>query len=209
MTDWEIHGKEFGNCNCGYSCPCQFNDLPTHGYCETVGFFKIDSGNFGDARLDGLKMAMIVQWPGPVHEGKGVMQPILDHNADDDQKNALLSIMTGKETDDMATVFWVYHAMCDTVHDPISTEIKFDYDAEARRANCEAVGVATGKGEPILNPVTGEEHRVGIHLPNGFEYTLNEVGRGWSSSQGSIALNLDDTYAHWVDIDMNQHGVIR
>ena len=136
-------------------------------------------------------------------------QPVLDVNADDNQKNALLSIMTGKETDDMATVFWIYNAMCDTVHDPISTEIKFVYDAQARSANCEAVGVATGKGEPILNPVTGAEHRVGIHLPNGFEYTLSEVGRGWSSSQGSVALNLADSYAHWIDIDMNQHGVIR
>jgi len=209
MTDWEIRAKEFGNCNCGYSCPCQFNDLPTHGSCEAIGFFRIDSGHFGDTQLDGLKMAMVVQWPGPVHEGKGAMQPVLDVSADDAQKDALLSIMTGKETDDMATVFWIYHAMCDTVHDPIITEINFNYDAEARSANCEAVGVAVGKGEPILNPVTGAEHRVGIHLPNGFEYTLNEVGRGWSSSQGNVALDLQDSYAHWADINMNQHGVIR
>jgi hypothetical protein len=25
LTDWEIHGMEFGNCNCSYGCPCQFN----------------------------------------------------------------------------------------------------------------------------------------------------------------------------------------
>lgn len=152
---------------------------------------------------------MVLWWPGAVHEGKGIMQPVLDVNADGAQKEALLSIMTGKETDEMATVFWVYHAMCETVHDPISTEIKIDVDKDARTANCEAVGVATGRGEPIKNPVTGLPHRVGIHLPNGFEYTLNEVGRGWSSSKGNVALNLEDSYAHWVDIDMNQHGVIR
>ena len=119
------------------------------------------------------------------------------------------AILHGKETEEAATHWWVYRAMCDTVHDPISTDIKFDFDASARRAECEAAGVATGRGEPILNPVTGLEHRVGIHLPKGFEYTLSEVGRGWSTSQGAVTLDLKDSYAHWVDIDMNQHGVIR
>lgn len=209
MTDWKIHAKEFGNCNCGYSCPCQFNDLPTHGSCEAIGFFHIDTGHFGDIRLDGLNMAMVVQWPGPVHGGQGKMQPVLDSNADDDQKDAMFSIMTGRETDEMATVFAVYAAMCDEIYDPISTEIRFEADPETRRANCEAVGIAIGRGEPILNPVTGAEHRVGIHVPNGFEFTMNEVARGWSSSEGRIPLNLEDSYAHFCDINMNQHGVIR
>ena len=34
MIQWEIRGREFGNCNCDYSCPCQFNALPTHGDIE-------------------------------------------------------------------------------------------------------------------------------------------------------------------------------
>ncbi len=209
MTSWEIHGKEFGNCNCDYACPCQFNSLPTSGSCEAVVFVKIDSGYFGETKLDGLKMGFAVQWPGAVHEGGGAMQPFLDKHADDAQKEGLFSILTGKHTDDLATVFWVYTKMCDKIHEPISTDIKFEFDAAARRADCEAVGIATGRGEPILNPVTGLEHRVGIHLPNGFEYTLNDVGRGWSSSNGEVALKLEDSYAHWVDINMNQHGVIR
>ena len=28
MIPWEIQAREFVNCNCGYACPCQFNDLP-------------------------------------------------------------------------------------------------------------------------------------------------------------------------------------
>ena len=47
MTEWELHGMEFGNCNCAYGCPCQFNALPTHGYCQAIGFFRIDKGHFG------------------------------------------------------------------------------------------------------------------------------------------------------------------
>jgi hypothetical protein len=28
MTEWEIKGREFGNCNCSYGCPC-VQCLPT------------------------------------------------------------------------------------------------------------------------------------------------------------------------------------
>jgi len=33
-------------------------------------------------------------------------------------------------------------------------------------------------------------------MPNGFEYTQNEVGRGWSESSGAVAFKLEDSYAH-------------
>lgn len=209
MTDWELHGVEFGNCNCSYGCPCQFNALPTHGHCQAIGFFTIAGGNFGTAKLDGLNMAIAVAWPGAVHEGRGVMQPIIDERADAAQRRALLSILTGEETDPMATFWAVYTAMCGTVRDPIYTSISIDVDMKARRAKCKAEGVAIGRGEPILNPVTGDEHRVGILLPNGFEYERNEVGRGWSSSFAGVPLNLEDSYAHWCELHFNQHGRIQ
>src|SRR5512145_171991 len=99
MIEWEIHGLEFGNCNCAYGCGCQFNALPTHGDCRAVAFFRIDRGHFGKTRLDGLNVALAIKWPGPVHEGRGQMQPIIAAEAGPDQRQALLSIMTGKETD--------------------------------------------------------------------------------------------------------------
>ena len=209
MIQWEIHGVEFGNCNCGYACPCQFNALPTHGDCRAIGFFRVDRGHFGDTRLDGLNMAIVVKWPGAVHQGRGEMQPVIDRRADEDQRKALLGILTGKETDEMATFFAVYSAMCDTIHEPVNTDISIDLDMQARRARCRAEGVAEGRGEPILNPVTGKEHRVGILLPNGFEYTQNEVGRGWSHSAGRVPMTLEDSYAHWCELHLNRHGVIR
>ena len=50
MADWEIHGHMFTNCSCAYGCPCQFNALPTHGYCRAVVFVQIDKGHFGDKK---------------------------------------------------------------------------------------------------------------------------------------------------------------
>jgi len=208
MVKWEVHGKEFANCNCAYGCPCQFNALPTDGTCRAVIFLKIDKGYFGATRLDGLCLAFAAAWPGPVHHGKGTMQPIIDKRANDAQRQAILSIMTGKETDGMVTHFAVYAAMCEKIFDPVYTDITIDLDMDARTATCNAGGAAEGRGQPILNPVTGKEHRVGIVLPNGFEFGQNEVGRGWSSSSGTVAMRLEDSYAHWCEIHLNQNGRI-
>jgi hypothetical protein len=52
MTNWEIKGREFGNCNCSYGCPCQFNALPTHGHCRGLAVFDIEECFHGTTRLD-------------------------------------------------------------------------------------------------------------------------------------------------------------
>jgi hypothetical protein len=208
MTDWEIHGMMFSNCTCAYGCPCQFNALPTHGHCHAICFLQVDKGHFGDARLDGLNSAFAVAWPGAVHQGHGIMQPAIDERGDEAQRAGLFSILTARDTDPMATVFAIYTAMCDSIHDPIHTRVSIEFDMGGRLAKCEARGVATGRGEPILNPVTKKEHRAGILLPNGLEYGQSEVGRGWSESSGAVKMTLADTHAHWCEIHMNQHGRI-
>jgi len=208
MTNWEIHGLMFTNCSCAYGCPCQFNALPTHGYCRAVIFLRVDRGHFGDAKLDGLNLAFAIAWPGAVHQGHGTMQPIIDERGDEAQRAGLLSILTGKDTDPMMTVFAIYTAMCDTFHEPVHARVSIDCDTDKRLAKCEA-GIATARGEPILNPVTKKEHSAAITLPNGMEYGRAEVGRGWSESSGPLAITLEDTHAHWCEIHMNQHGRIK
>ncbi|MGH8430187.1 MAG: DUF1326 domain-containing protein [Solimonas sp.] len=209
MTDWEIHGMEFVNCNCAYGCPCQFNALPTHGHCRAIIFQRIDKGFFGETELDGTRMGFAVMWPGPIHKGGGHMQPVIDKSANAAQRHALFSIMTGKETDPMMTFFAIYSAMCEKIAEPLYTDISIDIDMNARRATCKASGFSEGRGEPILNPVTGKEHRAGIFLPNGFEYGRNECGRGWSKSTGRVAMELGDSYAHWCELHLNRHGRIK
>ena len=81
MTQWEIRGREFGNCNCDYGCPCQFNALPTHGDCRGLAVYDIEEGYHGATRLDGLRAAGIFRWPGAIHEGKGEGVHIIDKRA--------------------------------------------------------------------------------------------------------------------------------
>ncbi len=207
-TQWTLKGREFLHCNCAYGCPCQFNGLPTHGNCQAVFGMAIREGFHGDTRLDGLTVALVVAWPGAIHEGGGQVLPIIDETANEAQRQALLRIIGGLDTDPGATFFQVFSTTFEKVHDPVFAKIDLAVDIDGRKASIKVPGVMDGRGEPILNPVTGEPHRVRINLPEGFEYTVAEVGRGFSKTSGVIQLNLQDSHAHFSDLHLTQSGVI-
>lgn len=209
MTPWEFEGRELVNCNCSYGCPCQFNALPTHGNCEAIGAFAIDRGHYGDVTLDGLKAAMVVQWPGAVHQGGGKCQLIVDANADERQREALLKILSGQDTEPFSTVFAVFATTMDKVFDPIFAPIDFEVDVDARRGKLRVDGIIEMNGEPILNPVSGNEHRARIDLPHGFEYEIAEIGSGSGSSRGKVAMDLEKSYAQFAHIHLSNKGVVR
>jgi hypothetical protein len=205
---WTIHGREFVNCNCAYGCPCQFNGLPTYGNCHAVQGIQIDKGHFGETSLDGLRVASIFTWPKAVHEGNGEVQHIIDKRANAAQREALLKIVTGENTDPGATVFAVFATTMKKVHEPVFADIDFGVDVEKRRAHLKVAGHIELKGEPIVNPVTNAEYRGRIDIPHGFEFTLAEVGRGWSKTQGPIRLDITDAHGHFAELHLNQSGMV-
>jgi hypothetical protein len=211
MTDvkWTIKAREFTNCSCSYGCPCQFNALPTYGYCRAVVGFEIDKGNHGNTKLDGLRVAGIFQWPKAIHEGNGEAAVVIDERATQAQREALLRILTGQDTEPGATIFQVFSTTLTKLHDPIFAKIDFTIDIDARRASLKVPGVIETRGEPILNPVTGAEHRVRIDMPEGFEYALAEAGRGWSKTAGPITLEFADSYGHFCHLNLCQSGIVR
>jgi len=208
-TKWTIHGREFANCNCAYGCPCQFNALPTKGFCTGVFGIQIDRGHHRDTTLDGLRIAGVFAWPGPIHLGNGAMFPIVDKRADAAQRNALLRIMRGQDTTPGATMFNIFASMLSKSHDPVFVDIDFEVDLKKRRARLKVDGYIDQRGEPIVNPVTGAEYRGAIVLDDGFEYMRAEMGRGWSKTDGPIKLDLADSYGQFAELHLCQDGVIR
>jgi hypothetical protein len=207
-TEWVIKGSEFANCNCSYGCPCQFNALPTYGYCEAVLACEVQEGHLGEVGLDGLRAVGLYKYPGPVHEGNGTMQIVIDERADSKQRDALEKILTGQDTEQMATMWWVYSAMAPNKMQPLFKPITFDVDVEARRARVEVPGVLEMSGEPIRNPVTGAEHRVRIDLPHGFEYRIAEIGSGTTKATAAISLDLKNSYGQFAHIHLSNKGVV-
>jgi hypothetical protein len=208
LTDWYVEGIEFGNCNCLYGCPCQFEGLPTDDHCRGFEVVRIDRGHFGDVVLDGLQVAMIYAWPGPVFEGKGELQVIVDERADARQREALVKILHGEETEEGATHWWVYRTMSETVHPTLVLPIEFEVDLEARRARVAIPGVLESVGSPIKSPATGQEHRVRIEIPNGIEFERAEVAIATTRAIGAIPLDLADTYGQFNLLRHSGRGVV-
>ncbi len=204
-----LRGMEYGNCNCDWGCPCQFGAVTTHGNCEAVVNGHIEEGHFNDTRLDGLNWAMVVWWPGEIADGNGKQQVIIDERATPEQHEALRKILHGESTTPGATHFFVYNSTMSEVLDTLSAPIELSIDVEARRANSRIPGLVESDGTPIINAFSGEEARSRIHLPNGFEYTYAEMGTGRSKVTAGIELDLDNSYAQFNILHMNQDGVIR
>ncbi|WP_425046063.1 DUF1326 domain-containing protein [Primorskyibacter sp. S87] len=209
MIDWSIQGEEMANCNCNFGCPCQFGVLPTDGTCEAVVFFRIDKGHYGEVSLNGLRTAVVYKWPGAIHEGNGEFQLIIDKAATEDQRAALGAIMSGKDTAEMATMWFIFAAMSPTQHDTIYADISVEIDAENRVAKGSVDGVVETELMPIPNIVTGEPHRVSIQLPNGFEFGMAEMAKGKSLTHDGAALDLlknTGTHAHIATLHLTGQG---
>lgn len=209
MTPWEIDALELANCNCNFGCPCQFNSLPTHGNCEAAVGIIINKGFYGDQRLDGLKVAFTATWPGAIHQGNGTMQLVIDPAASPSQRTALQSIFSGGDTEDMATVFWVYNKMSPNQLETLIKPIDVAIDIEKRTGHVHVPGVFQTDVQPIRNPVSGAEARSRINLPRGFEFRQAEVASGTTATQGAISLTHNQaSHAHLCRIYMNGKGVI-
>jgi len=209
MIPWELKMKEFTNCNCAYGCPCQFNALPTYGDCRAIASFVVTEGHFGDVDMAGVKAVGILSWPKAIHEGNGSVEAIVDESASDAQKDAMLKIMTGQETEPMATMFSVFASTMTTVHDPVFAPIDLEIDIENRTAKVTVPGLIESAGEPIRNAVTGETHQARIDIPHGFEYSIAEMGAGTSKSSGAIKMDLSDSYGQFAHLHLTNNGPVR
>ena len=209
FTDWYVEGPSFGNCNCGYACPCQFEELPTNGSCDGFEVLEVTKGHFGDVDLTGIKAALLYSWPGAIFEGGGQMQVIIDPAADDRQRDAIERVFLGEETDEEATHWWVFRAMCDTVHETLFLPINYDVDIENRTAKVKVGEVLAATGQPIQAPHGGGEHRVRIDIPGGIEFGIAEIGSASTTANAGIKLDLKDSYGQWHFLKHGPTGVMQ
>jgi len=209
MTPWEIEGRELVNCSCEYGCNCQFNALPDKGHCHAVAGIQIDKGHYGKTKLDGLRIAAIFKWPGAIHEGNCEAIAFVDEKADEEQRGALLKIMTGQDTDPFATMFAVYASTVTKMNAPVFTKIDLELDVDGRKGRIFVKDYIDTKGEPIRNKATGKASRAQIVLPEGFEYAVAEIGSASSKTTGPVHVEMKDSYGQFARLHLNNHGVVR
>jgi hypothetical protein len=206
MADWRLEGEWMKNCNCAFGCPCDFNARPSSGYCKGLVAMNIKKGHFNKTKLDGLKFAITVDFPGALHEGNGKIQPIIDERSSPEQREALFAILQGKNSAD-GTLFHIFSLIVSKVHDPVFAPIRWSFDKAGRKARLEIPGVLETDVEPIKNPVTGEPHRIQVVMPEGFEHRAAEVGSANIHSTGAIKFDTKASHSSLATVTQTPQGV--
>lgn len=199
-------GEEVGNCNCAWGCPCQFNANPSEGHCHALIGYEIREGQFGGTDLKGVLFAEIVSWPGPIHEGDGTAQLIVDEAAGPEQRDAIQKIVSGEYGGEY---FEIFASVLPHVREPIFAPIEIETDRERRLASIRVGDFAASRIEPIKNPVTGDEHRVRVDLPEGFEYKLAEVANtvhARISGAAPLDFTLENSYGQLNAFEWSNDG---
>jgi len=166
---------------------------------------RIAEGHFGALRLDGVRFAAAFSFPGAMHEGNGTFQLILDEGATAEQREAVIAISGGGHG---GTIFEIFSAVAPNRPAPLVLPVEIEADRERRTATFSLPGVVEYRAEPIKNPVTGEEHRAQIRLPNGFEYREAEMGNTtWLKvAAGPIAFEHRNSYAQFNAVDWSNEA---
>ncbi|MFY9587763.1 MAG: DUF1326 domain-containing protein [Actinomycetota bacterium] len=162
---WHIKGDYIEACSCDYGCPCNFNGFPTKGVCEAVVAFKIEKGSHGTTTLDGIAVLEAVMWPKAIHEGNGRAAVFIDESASEEQRGAIVRILTGQ---DGGMPFELLAETVTEVKGPFFVPVSFDSKGTKTKASVKGVETEL---TPHTNPVTGEEHEVHTVLPGGFIWT--------------------------------------
>jgi hypothetical protein len=211
MSDnWIFKSETYDNCNCAINCGCQFNLPSTYGHCQSAFIGNIVKGHFNDVPLAGLNWAALYKWPGEIAEGNGKRQIIIDEQADEAQRQALETIISGGACAPLSNLFSVFASTCAESCRTLYLPIRLEADLEGRTASVEIPGVLTSQGRPKINEFTGEPYHIALARPHGsFEFTYAELGLGTTSVTGEMDMAYEDSWAHFCVHHFNQDGLVR
>jgi hypothetical protein len=154
----------------------------------------VEHGHFGDVNLDGTRWAFKYYWPGPLHEGNGDGQPILDARMSAEQMEAMGAILSGQNG---GTFYGILSEIITTFHDPVVAEIDIDIDVDGRRAHCRIGDTLETATEPLQS--IGEDvhdYAIQVRIPGGFEYDEAEIAMAKVlKGSGAIAFDLAGTHS--------------
>lgn len=163
QVKWKFTADYYQACNCDYGCPCEFQAPPTQGYCEAFIIWKIQEGQFGDISLNGISFSAVAKWPGAIHEGGGTVCLLIDENANDEQRKAIIKIATGEAG---GIPFEIVAPTFEKVLDP--QFVAFEFEDNGKHSRVRAGDAISAAFEPIRNAVTNEPESTRIEHGTGF-----------------------------------------
>lgn len=209
-NQWLFKSETYDNCNCAVNCGCQFNLPSTHGYCQSAFVGNIVEGHFNDTPLAGINWAGLYKWPGEIAQGNGKCQIIIDEGADDAQRIALETIISGEACEPLSNFFAVFASTCSELYQTLFLPIDLETNLERRTARVYIPGIMKSSGKPIINEFNDQPFHIALARPSGsFEFTYAEIGQGTTSVTGEMEMSFEDSWAHFCIHHFNQDGMIR
>ena len=207
---WLFKSETYDNCNCAVNCGCQFNLPSTYGFCQSAFVGNVVEGHFNDTPLAGLTWAALYMWPGEIAEGNGKRQIVIDERADEAQRIALETIVSGEACAPMSSFFYIFASLCSEFYATLFLPIHLEVNLELRTAKVDIPGVMKSSGRPMINEFNDQPFHIALARPSGsIEFAYAEIGLGTTSVTGEMEMAFEDSYAQFCVHHFNQDGLIR
>lgn len=188
-TKWSFEADYLQACSCDYGCPCEFSAPPTRGFCQGMGAWRINKGNYGDIKLDGLALGFVAHWPKAIHEGNGTVALFFDERANQQQRDALLQIASGQAG---GKPFEIIVTTFSKILDP--QYVRFQFDLKGIHSSVKVGDSVALALDAIKNPVTGDPESVFVDHGTGFIFQRAEAvaGKECKSSVPGLTFSWPD-----------------
>ena len=181
---WSLRGEYMESCNCDYLCPCIYTNPQgpvTYDNCFAVLVFRVDQGNLGATKLDGLKFALVIRSGKVMADGNWVFAAIVDDAANPAQRQALAAIAGG---DAGGTPGMIRQHLVSDFRGVSFAPIEFEMNGHSRRSSAGSLfsfaidGVLSRNrsGEPFYIDNTGHPASRRLALAQAKELRLHAFG---------------------------------
>jgi hypothetical protein len=203
---WRFRGQYLKNCSCKAFCTCDADGDPApNDFCEGVIAWHVDEGEFEGTSLNGLNFAASFHFPGPLYAGNGRAEAFIDERANEAQRNAIVSILSGQ-----AGGAW-FEVVASLLTDFIGVQfVPFDweFDLKRRHAHVRVPGQFEMTNSPIKIRPTEDELHMQVRLPNGMEYKEMEVAQVTMRSSGAIKFDWKNTSGGMAQVVHTDKGLV-
>jgi hypothetical protein len=182
-------------------------ESPTNGDCKAILTWSIEEGAFGDERLDGLGVSLLLAWPGAIHEGNGHAVVYVDERANEEQRDGLVAIARGEAGPGgpFEVFATTYVEPPEVVVGPLTLE-REEHDA---RVNLGELGQIAF--EPLRDVMDGSPSLVRWVKASGFLWRdgLTVKTKVAEARAGNVSFRYEDTCGVYSEVGYNAPGAPR
>ena len=192
---YSLKGHMVSGCNCDWGCPCNFEIAPSHGNCEGVYMWHVESGNYNGVSLDGTTFGQFGLFPEAIHLGNGIVFDVIDERLSPEQRQAVETVLT------QVVPFSVFHDLAPNFlgFQYVPMELHLD----GIRSGLKIPGVLDLKLDAMKNPVTGEDELATLTKPTGFTANITELcsAETFTFEVGGKSYNYSGKYGEFCPFD--------